>query len=48
MVLTVVAAIIGFTIYRYVKNRKNGGTACNCSSASTCGKSRSSCGINEQ
>ncbi len=45
IIIAVVVGIVGFTVFRYLKNRKNGGTACNCGSAgSTCGKA-DSCGM---
>lgn len=44
IIIAVVAGIVGFTVFRYLKNRKSGGTACNCSGASTCGKAADSCG----
>lgn len=44
IIVAVIAGLVGLTVYRYIKTRKSGGTACNCSSASTCGKA-SSCDV---
>jgi hypothetical protein len=44
IILAVVGALVGLTVYRYIKARKSGGVACNCSSASTCGGKTDSCG----
>ncbi|MDF2924119.1 MAG: FeoB-associated Cys-rich rane protein [Paenibacillaceae bacterium] len=44
IIVAIVGAAVAFTVYRYIKNRKAGGTACNCgSNSSSCGQA-SSCG----